>query len=70
METMILEREQVLWLVAELLARHKPGAKVEVIKSNGTVVIRSPQEGRPELLQWAERIGDKYDDVFKRLAES
>jgi virulence-associated protein VagC len=69
METMIVDRKQALWLVAGLLAEFEPDAKVEILKSDGTIVIR-PQGTHSELLHWAERIGDKYDDVFKRLAES
>ena len=69
METMIVEREQALWLVARLLAEYDPGVKMEITRSDGTIIIR-PQGTPSELLQWAERISDKYDDVFKRLAES
>jgi len=42
---------------------------MEITRSDGTIIIR-PQGTPSELLQWAERISDKYDDVFKRLAES
>ncbi|MGQ9625506.1 MAG: hypothetical protein ACUVV0_01205 [Anaerolineae bacterium] len=69
METMIVEREQALWLVAKLLAEYEPNVKVEVLRTDSTIIIR-PQKALSELLQWAERIGDKYDDVFRRLAES
>jgi hypothetical protein len=69
METMIVEREQALWLVAKLLAEYEPNVKVKVLKSDGTIII-CPQEAHSELLQWAERIGNKYDDVFRRLAET
>ncbi len=69
METLIVEREQALWLVARLLAEYDPGVKMEITRSDGTIIIR-PQGAPSELLQWAERISDKYDDVFKRLAES
>jgi len=69
METMIVEREQALWLVARLLAEYDPDVKMEVIRSDGTIIIR-PQGAHSELLQWAERISDKYDDVFRQLAET
>ena len=68
METMVVEREQALWLVAKLLAEYEPNVK-EVLKSDGTIII-CPQEAHSELLQWAERIGSKYNDVLRRLADA
>lgn len=38
METMIVEREQALWLVAKLLAEYDPDVKMEVIRSDGTII--------------------------------
>jgi hypothetical protein len=58
-----------VWLIARLRAEYEPSAKVEVLKSDGTIIVR-PQKADLELLQWAKRTGDQYDDVLKRLAES
>ena len=69
METMIVEREQALWLIAGLLAEYSPNTKIQVAKFNGGIAVH-PQSDQSDLLQWAERIGNKYDDVFKHLAES
>jgi len=69
METMVVGREQALWLVARLLAEYDPDVRMELIRSDGTIII-CPQGARSELLQWAERISDKYEDVFRRLAET
>jgi hypothetical protein len=38
METMIVEREQALWLVARLLAEYDPDVKMEVIRSDGAII--------------------------------
>lgn len=72
METMIGEREKALWLVASTLAEYEADVNMEVVRSDGTITIRviRPEDARPELLQWAKRISDRYDDVLRRLAQS
>jgi len=40
-----------------------------VSRHDGALTLRRESAVDPELLVWAERIGEQYDDVFRRLAE-
>ncbi|MFO3796607.1 MAG: hypothetical protein ACK8QZ_04890 [Anaerolineales bacterium] len=52
METMIVEREKALWLVASMLAEYEADVKMEVVRSDGTITIRviRPEDARSEPL--------------------
>lgn len=70
METMIVEREKVLALVHELLAELAPGEKVEVIRYDGTLILRRESSIDPGMMERVRRVSERYHDVFQRLAES
>ncbi|MBC7226689.1 MAG: hypothetical protein H5T61_05595 [Thermoflexales bacterium] len=70
METMIVEREKALSLVQELLAQLAPGEKVEVIRYDGTLILRRESSIDPQMLERLRRVSERYHDVFRRLAES
>jgi len=70
METMIVEREQALALVQELLAQLAPGEKVEVIRHNGTLILRRESSIDPGMMERVKQVSERYYDVFRRLAES
>ena len=64
----VVDREEALSLISQFLDELDSNVKLEIARSDSTFIIR-PQLDRAELLQWAERIGDRYDDVFRKLAE-
>ena len=67
--TIILNRDEAVRIVQEMLQVLGPQVKIEIQQSNNAVTLRA-QTDQPELLQWAERIGERYQNVFERLAKS
>jgi hypothetical protein len=67
--TIILNRDEAARVVQEMLQVLGPQVKIEIQQTNNTVTLRA-QTDQPELLQWAERIGDRYQNVFERLAKN
>ena len=65
----LLERDEAVNMVRDLLNELDPHTKIEVSRS-GWHILLQPRADRKELLKWAKRIGDRYEDVFQRLAES
>lgn len=63
-----LKRDEALHLIQELLQSLGPQVNVEINKADSVVTLKA-QADHAELLQWAERIGDRYQDVFERLAK-
>lgn len=63
-----LKRDEALHLIQELLQSLGPQVNVEINKADSVVTLKA-QTDHAELLQWAERIGDRYQDVFERLAK-
>ncbi|MDZ7269570.1 MAG: hypothetical protein ONB48_19975 [candidate division KSB1 bacterium] len=68
-KTIVLNRDEAVRIIQEMLLLLGPQVKIEIQQSNNTVTLRA-QTDQPELLQWAERIGDRYQNVFERLAKS
>lgn len=69
MTAKLLDRDEAVNLVRDLLNELDPHTKIEVSHSGWHILLR-PRTDRAELLKWAERIADRYEDVFQRLAES
>lgn len=67
--TIVLNRDEAARIVQEMLQTLGPQVKIEIQQTNNAVTLRA-QTDRPELLQWAERIGQRYQNVFERLAKS
>lgn len=67
--TIVLNRDEAARIVQEMLQALGPQVKIEIQQTNNAVTLRA-QTDQPELLQWAERIGDRYQNVFERLAKN
>ena len=67
--TIILNRDEALRVIQEMLRALGPQVKVEIQRSGDVVTLRAQAE-QSQLLQWAQRIGDRYQNVFERLAQS
>jgi len=65
----LLDREEAASVVRDWLNELEPHTKIELSLCDRHVLLQ-PVPDRTELLAWAERIGDRYEDVFQRLAES
>lgn len=62
-----LDRNEAIKVIQEMLQELGPTVKIEIQQTKDTVTFRAKTDST-ELLRWAERIGDRYEDVFKRLA--
>jgi len=67
--TLVLNRDDAVRVIQDLLHALGPQIKIEIQQSSNAVTLRA-QTDEAELLQWAERIGDRYQNVFERLAKS
>ena len=67
--TLVLNRDEAVRLIQEMLQAFGPQVKLEIQRSSNAVTF-SAQTDQSELLQWAERVGDRYQSVFERLAKS
>jgi len=65
--TLVLKRDDAVRVIQDLLLELGPQVKIEIQQSSNAVTLRA-QANEPELLQWAKRIGDRYQNVFERLA--
>lgn len=62
-----LKRDEAVQIIQEMLEAFGPQVKIEIQHTKDVITLRARSDPS-ELLQWAERIGDRYEDVFKRLA--
>ena len=65
--TLVLKRDDAVRVIQDLLLELGPQVKIEIQQSSNAVTLRA-EANESELLQWAERIGDRYQNVFERLA--
>lgn len=68
-ETLVLNRDDAVRAIQDMLRMLGPQIKVEIQQSGNAVTLRA-QSNESELMQWAERIGTRYQNVFERLANS
>jgi len=65
--TLVLKRDDAVRVIQDLLLELGPQVKIEIQQSNHAITLHARAEGS-ELIEWAKRIGDRYQNVFERLA--
>jgi hypothetical protein len=67
--TIVLNRDEAVRVIQEMLQMLGPLIKIEIQQSDNAVTLRA-QANQSELLPWAQCIGDRYQNVFERLAKN
>ncbi len=66
--SIVLERDEAARVIQEMQVLG-PHVKLEIQRLDNGLTLRA-QTDQSELLQWAERVGNRYQDVFEKLAKS
>gem|GEM_PF-6559815 len=64
-----MTRDEAVHVIHEMLQALGPQVTIEIQREDNAVTLKA-QTGPSELQQWAKRMGDRYQSVFERLANS
>ena len=66
----IVDHKQALAIVHEFLGGLEFDERVEVSRYDGSLLIRREKTVDPEMIERVKNVFERYDDVFRKLAES
>lgn len=72
MSNIVVERDILIQMMEDWLNQLKvsPHARLQVMVSDETMVIRPQSAQEAELDEWLDQVTRQYDSVFRRLAVS